>query len=120
MAHFRFEDLEIWKMAIELSDRLFDIADDLREQKRFRFAEQLDGAGLSISNNISEGAGSYSDPDFANFLKYAHRSIYECVNVLLILERRKLISESIKEELFPKLELLSRKLTNFRKTLLKE
>jgi len=107
-------------MAIELSDRLFDIADELREQKRFRFAEQLGGAGLSISNNISEGSGSYSDIDFANFLKYAHRSIYECVNVLLILERRKLIAESVREELFPRLELLSRKISKFRKTLLKE
>lgn len=118
MARFRFEDLEIWKLAIEIGDNLFDISDRLREQKRFRFAEQLDGAGMSLSNNISEGSGSFSNADFANFLNYTHRSIYECANVLVILVRRKIITDKEKDDLFTKLELLSRKVTNFRKTLI--
>ncbi len=48
---FRFQDLEIWKKAIEIGDKLFDIADDLEKKKLYRFAEQVRGAGLSISNN---------------------------------------------------------------------
>ena len=59
MSQFRFENLDIWKMAIEISDQLFDIADELEKMKRFRFADQLYGAGMSISNNISEGSGSF-------------------------------------------------------------
>jgi four helix bundle protein len=118
MTQFRFENLEIWKSAIEIGDNLFDISDRLREQKRYRFAEQLDGAGMSISNNISEGSGSVSKNDFANFLNYTHRSIYECANVLVILVRRKIITEQEKAELFTKLEFLSKKVTNFRKTLI--
>jgi hypothetical protein len=55
---FRFEDLEIWKKAIEIGDKLFDIADDLEKMKLYRFAEQARGAGLSMSNNIAEGSGS--------------------------------------------------------------
>ncbi|MCB0807183.1 MAG: four helix bundle protein [Bacteroidales bacterium] len=119
MAQFRFETLEIWQMAIEISDQLFDIGDRLREKGRYRFAEQIDGAGMSITNNISEGSGSFSDVDFANFLKFSRRSIFECANVLVIFQRRKHISSEEKEDLFNKLEHLSRKLTNFRKTLLK-
>lgn len=38
-------------MAIEIADKLFDIADALEEKKLFRFAEQLRGAGMSMSNN---------------------------------------------------------------------
>jgi hypothetical protein len=38
MAKFRFQDLKIWKMAIEIADELFDIADDLERRKLFRFA----------------------------------------------------------------------------------
>lgn len=34
MAKFRFQDLEFWKMAIEVADDLFDIADNL-ERKNF-------------------------------------------------------------------------------------
>ncbi len=29
MVKFRFEDLEIWKLAIEITEKFFDIADDL-------------------------------------------------------------------------------------------
>jgi len=118
MAQFRFENLEIWQMAIEISDQLFDIADDLEERRRFRFAEQLRAAGMSMSNNISEGSGSYSNKDFTNFLKFSRRSVFECANIVFIVERRALITHEIKEELFNKLEHLSRKITNFRKTLI--
>lgn len=55
---FRFQDLEIWKLAIEIADQLFDIADELEKKHLFRFAEQLRGAGMSMSNNIAEGSGS--------------------------------------------------------------
>ena len=48
---FRFLDLEIWQDAVEIAERLFDIADRLEQRRLYRFAEQLRGAGLSMSNN---------------------------------------------------------------------
>jgi hypothetical protein len=33
---FRFEDLEIWRIAIELAELLFDVADELETKKLFR------------------------------------------------------------------------------------
>lgn len=51
MTKFRFQDLDIWKESIEVGNILFDIADTLEEKKLFRFAEQLRGAGMSMSNN---------------------------------------------------------------------
>lgn len=117
MAQFRFETLEIWQMAIEISDELFDIADQLDEKRLYKFAEQLRAAGMSMSNNIAEGSGSYSNQDFTNFLKFSRRSIFECANILIILLRRHLIDQQTKERLFDRLELLSRKVTSFRNTL---
>jgi len=38
-------------MAIEIADKLFDIADDLDRKRFYRFAEQLRGSGMSMSNN---------------------------------------------------------------------
>lgn len=58
MADFRCQKLEIWQIAIEIADTLFDIADDLERRKEFRFADQFRGAGMSMSNNIAEGSGS--------------------------------------------------------------
>ncbi len=58
MAKFRFQDLKIWQLAIEIALELFNIADALENKKLYRFAEQLRGAGMSMSNNIAEGSGS--------------------------------------------------------------
>jgi four helix bundle protein len=77
MARFRFQDLKIWQLAIEIADELFDIADELERKKLYRFADQLRGAGMSMSNNISEGAGSDSKKEFARFLIIARRSTFE-------------------------------------------
>ncbi len=51
MIKFRFQDLEIWQMSIEIADKLFDITDELDKKRLYRFAEQLRGAGMSMSNN---------------------------------------------------------------------
>ncbi len=118
MSDFRFEDLDIWKEGIILSDKLFDIADNADNKRLYKFAEQLRSAGMSITNNIAEGSGSFSDKDFANFLNIARRSLFECANILHIFERRKIISLEIRLEIFPDLTSLSRKITNFRRALL--
>lgn len=51
MVKFRFQDLMIWQLAIEIANELFDVADDLEQKKLFRFADQLRGSGMSMSNN---------------------------------------------------------------------
>jgi hypothetical protein len=51
MIKFRFQDLRIWQLAIEIADQLFDIADALERKRLYKFAEQLRGAGMSMSNN---------------------------------------------------------------------
>jgi four helix bundle protein len=119
MTKFRFQDLTIWQQAIQQSDKLLDLADLLEEKKRFRFAEQLRGAALSISNNIAEGAGSSSNQDFARFLNYAHRSAFEVVNILIILNRRKLVSNEISDKVIEDLDILCRMITSFKRSLFK-
>ena len=117
MADFRFEDLEIWKDAIQISDILFDYADKAENKKFFRFAEQLRAAGMSISNNIAEGSGSFSDKEFANFLNISRRSVFECANIVHIYLRRKIIDQDERNHIWLQLIFLSKKITNFRKTL---
>jgi four helix bundle protein len=62
---FRFQNLDIWKKAVEIGMELFDIADELDRRHLHRFAEQLRAAGLSMSNNIAEGSGSVSKKEFS-------------------------------------------------------
>jgi len=114
---FRFMDLEIWQDAIEVGGTLFDIADSLETKKMYRFAEQLRGSGLSMSNNIAEGSGSSSKRDFSNFLNIARRSTFENANVVLVLEKRSLIDQTEVTRILKQLDLLCRKITSFQRTL---
>jgi four helix bundle protein len=117
MSRFRFQDLEIWNESIEIGNILFDIADRLEENKLYRFSEQLRGAAMSISNNIAEGSGSTSKKEFSHFLNIARRSTFENANIVLILNRRNLITELVLESLLNRLDVLSRKIMSFRKTI---
>ena len=117
MVKFRFQDLKIWQLAIEIADELFDIADELEKRRLYRFAEQLRASGMSMSNNIAEGSGSSSKKEFGNFLNIARRSTFENANILIILERRKIINTDQLEKNLDDLDQLCRQITNFRKSI---
>jgi len=117
MVKFRFQDLKIWQLAIDIADELFDIADVLEEKKLYRFAEQLRASGMSMSNNIAEGSGSSYKKEFKSYLNIARRSTFENANILILLERRGLIGTESLEKNLDDLDKLCRQITNFRKSI---
>jgi len=117
MSRFRFQDLRIWQLAIEIADELFDLADALDQKRLYRFAEQLRGSGMSMSNNIAEGSGSSSKKEFKQFLNIARRSTSENGNVLILLQKRNLITKESMERLLNKLDSLCRQITSFQSSL---
>jgi len=114
---FRFEDLTIWKKSIEIAESLFEISDDLERKKLYKFAEQLRGAALSISNNIAEGSGSNSKKEFVQFLNIAKRSCFENANMMILFEKREYIQNHVKQTILLKLEELCRMMSGFIKNL---
>jgi len=70
----RFEDLDVWKRATDLSA---DIYIRLRDLKDFGFRDQITRAGLSIPCNIAEGFERVSHKESVNFLSYAKGSCGE-------------------------------------------
>ena len=119
MAKYRFQDLDIWKRSVQLTDKLFDLADKLEETRQYRFAEQLRAAALSIPNNIAEGSGSLYIRDFSRFLNIAHRSAFEVANMLIIMNRRNLISRAQMEQDLEEIEEISRMIQGFIRALYK-
>lgn len=119
LANFRFQDLEIWKEAIEIENMLFDVADEIEKKRLFCFVEQLRSAGMSMSNNITEGSGSNSKMEFRNFLNIIKRSTFENANILIVLHKRTLINNMMLSSLLERLDTLCRRMTNFQKSLTK-
>ena len=119
MAKFRFEDLEVWPMAIEIANELFDISDHLDKKRLRRCAERVRVTSLSISNNIAEGSGSNSKAEFARFLNIAKRAAFENANMAIVFEKRGLISAETMDDLLTDLEQECRMITGFMRSLKK-
>jgi four helix bundle protein len=115
--HFRFEDLEIWHLAVELAVKFHRVAEQLDQRKFYRYAEQMRAAGLSVSNNISEGSGSEHMQEFKRFLNIARRSLFEDASMLFVFERLTLLKVDEATELLEACDKLSRKITNFSRSL---
>ncbi|MEX1009760.1 MAG: four helix bundle protein [Chthoniobacterales bacterium] len=116
---FRFETLEIWQRAASSTTALFALAQKLDERRFYRFAEQLRPATLSITNNRAEGSGSDSPDDFANFLKFSRRSVYEVASMLSLLTKNGYLAEKDTNPLLEELEQQSKMLFAFRRALKK-
>ena len=110
MRHFRFQNLEIWKEAIKIGMILFDIADELEAKKLWRFADQCRGVGMSIPNNISESTGTTMKGEQQQLLRYSKRECFEAANIIIMLEMRSLIPKHLKDELFERLDIESRRI----------
>jgi len=69
-----FEDLEVWKRAVELSASIYS---GTRQLKDFGYRDQITRAGLSIPSNIAEGMERTTPADQCKFLDYARASCGE-------------------------------------------
>lgn len=70
----RFEDLEVWKRAMNLSAGIYK---ELKNLKDYGFKDQITRSGLSIPSNIAEGFERVSSKESVNFLSYAKGSCGE-------------------------------------------
>src|SRR5205814_4135672 len=104
-------------LARNLAIKFHRVAERLEQRRLFRYAEQLRGAGLSLTNNIAEGSGSSHKREFMQFLNISRRSLFEDASMLLVFEEMKLLDPSETAELLMDCDLLSRKMTNFSRSL---
>ncbi len=113
----RFENLEIWKISIEIAKEFCCIADKLKKLHLDKFSDYLREICMRISNNIAEISSTGSDKDIIRFLMNAHLSTLESENFITILYEQKLVDSEIKDTLLQKLDGLDNKILNFQKTL---
>ena len=76
-----FEDLEVWKRAVQFSTDLYK---GLRDLKDYGFKDQLTRAGLSVASNIAEGMERETSADKIRHLTIAKSSCGEARTQILI------------------------------------
>jgi four helix bundle protein len=77
-----FEDLPVWKAAIEFALKLFDFTNRADFRGFGDTKNQLERAAVSISNNIAEGFERGSNTELIQFLYISKGSSGECRSML--------------------------------------
>ena len=107
---FTFEKLIVYQKAIDFADRVCQLSEQFPRGYGF-LVDQLNRASLSIAANIAEGNGRFTIPDRKNFFGIARGSVQECVPLLELAKRRKLLAEDLHQDLKGQLEEIAKMLS---------
>ncbi|WP_026350709.1 four helix bundle protein [Dyadobacter beijingensis] len=114
---YKFEKLEIWRLAIEFADDTHILTRSFPKEEQFSLTSQFKRAADSISLNIAEGAIGQSNAEQRKFLGYSIRSLAECVTCLHLSRRRNYISPEDFTQLYSRSEELFAKMNRLRSSL---
>jgi four helix bundle protein len=87
MKYERFEDLPVWKAAIDLAQMVYQVTREKFFAQPGDLRDQLRRAALSVSNNIAEGFERGSTSELLAFLYIARGSCGEVRSMLHFCER---------------------------------
>lgn len=113
---FKFEQLEVWDLALKYLDLIYDIAKGLPRSEEYNLRAQIVRAATSVALNIAEGSTGQTDNEQARFLSMAIRSLMETVACQHIIRRRGLLPDiGLLDQSYQQAERLAIKLQAMRK-----
>ncbi|MBK9214137.1 MAG: four helix bundle protein [Chloracidobacterium sp.] len=93
MKYSTFEDLPVWKAAIDFAVRVFEFTEKVDFRGLGDTKNQLERAALSISNNMAEGFERGTTAELINFLYIARGSAGESRSMLRLCEQQSRFSD---------------------------
>jgi four helix bundle protein len=118
---YKFEKLEIYQLALDYVDLIYQIVEQLPTQEEYNLKSQLRRSATSIALNIAEGSTGQSDAEQSRFLSYAIRSLLETVACQHLIQRRKyLVDNHLLQEADVRGQTLARKIQAMRNTINKK
>jgi four helix bundle protein len=107
---FSFEKPLVYQNAVDFADQVCEHTEKFGRGYGF-LADQLNRAALSISNNIAEGNGRFTKADRRHFFGISRSSVQECVPMLEVARRRRLLTTEDHASLKARLEEIARMLS---------
>ncbi len=104
----RFEDIQAWQKAREITKTVYRITNNENFIKDFGLKDQIRRSSVSIMANIAEGFARRSDKDFAHFLNISRSSAAEVQSHLYVAVDLNYISQSEFTEIYRHLEEVSK------------
>jgi four helix bundle protein len=80
----RFEEIEAWQLARELTRKVYQLTRQKGFDRDFSLKGQIQAAAGSSMHNIAEGFDAEGNVEFIRFLRYAKRSCTEVQSELYV------------------------------------
>lgn len=100
----RFEDIQAWQKAREVSSTIYRICKAGELSKDFGLRDQIRRSAVSVQSNIAEGFGREGNKEFVRFLKIAKGSSSEFRSQLYNLLDADYINQQVFEDLYSRSE----------------
>lgn len=82
--HYSFEDLEVWKIGMEIIHGVYNITKKFPKEELYSLSDQLKRASVSVVLNIAEGSGQSTAVSFCHYINMSKSSALECIAALRI------------------------------------
>lgn len=115
MAVYKLEDLDVYRLADEFSNTIWDVVQLWDLFAKYSIGKQLVEAADSISANIAEGYGRYHYKENKSFCFYSRGSLLETKSWINKAAARKLISAGQHASFISTLETIYLKLNAYMK-----
>ncbi|MBU1262935.1 four helix bundle protein [bacterium] len=97
---FDFENLEVYQMAIDFVNMIYEITKRYPKSELFTTVSQFRRASLSIPLNIAEGAGRLHKKERIQFYQIAKTSVSECIPIMEISKKQGFLKEDEYQKLY--------------------
>lgn len=91
-----FEDIIAWQKSEQLTLKIYDL---FKNNRDYKFKDQMQSASISIMSNIAEGFERQNNKEFSRFLYIARGSCGEVRSLCYIAYKLKYISENDSKEI---------------------
>lgn len=113
----RFEDLQVWQMAHDLSVVIYKMTMDGEFSRDWGLRGQIQRAAVSVMSNIAEGFERYSRQEFKQFLSIARGSCAEVRSQIQLAKSLGYVADSDCLSIYEKCITLSRAIGGLRSSL---
>ena len=109
----RFEDIEAWKTARELTRIVYALTEQGQFSRDFGLKNQIQRASVSVMSNIAEGFESRTQAQFLDYLGHAKASAGEVRCQLYIAIDLKYLTQEQFKQVFDLADKVSRQIARF-------
>ena len=113
----QFEEIEAWKEARKLVNKVYGVCSVNEFRKDYSLVDQIRRAAISVMANISEGFARKGNKEFMQFLFISKSSAAELQSHLYVALDQAYIGKSQFDELYQDADKIQRQLSNFIKYL---